>query len=241
MTLNGELYISPLPPDAGLNVLDIGTGTGIWAIEFAQEHPASVVTGLDLSPIQPPMVPPNCSFIVDNAEMDWIYSQPFDFIHARMLTFGIRDWPRLFRQSWDHLKPGGWVELQELRMPCRCDDGTAPRESPLINWSHIIVDSLATTGIDPVASDKFEQQLAEQGFVNIKAETIKWAIGSWPKGKREKEIGRWTAVNTLSGIQGISLAVLTRQLRWSPEAVELLLMDVRKQIMDRNSHAYISV
>jgi tRNA G46 methylase TrmB len=34
-------------------VLDIGTGTGIWAIDYADAHPDSTVIGVDLSPIQP--------------------------------------------------------------------------------------------------------------------------------------------------------------------------------------------
>jgi len=34
-------------------VLDIGTGTGIWAIDYADAHPDSSVIGVDLSPIQP--------------------------------------------------------------------------------------------------------------------------------------------------------------------------------------------
>ncbi|KAK0381561.1 TAM domain methyltransferase [Colletotrichum limetticola] len=34
-------------------VLDVGTGTGIWAIDFGELHPESEVYGVDLSPIQP--------------------------------------------------------------------------------------------------------------------------------------------------------------------------------------------
>jgi hypothetical protein len=33
-------------------VLDIGTGTGAWAIDFADEYPKAEVIGTDLSPIQ---------------------------------------------------------------------------------------------------------------------------------------------------------------------------------------------
>ncbi len=36
--------------------LDIGTGTGIWAIDFADEYPDTTVIGTDLSPIQPDVV-----------------------------------------------------------------------------------------------------------------------------------------------------------------------------------------
>jgi hypothetical protein len=33
ITLNGKLHLAPIGPTPE-NVLDIGTGTGIWAIEF---------------------------------------------------------------------------------------------------------------------------------------------------------------------------------------------------------------
>jgi methylase of polypeptide subunit release factors len=37
-------------------VLDVGTGTGKWAIEFADAYPGASVVGLDQSPIQPTWV-----------------------------------------------------------------------------------------------------------------------------------------------------------------------------------------
>ncbi|KAL1963768.1 hypothetical protein VTN77DRAFT_7834 [Rasamsonia byssochlamydoides] len=47
-------------------ILSLGTGTGIWAIQFANEYPSAQVIGTDLSPIQPPWVPPNCVFEIDD-------------------------------------------------------------------------------------------------------------------------------------------------------------------------------
>lgn len=34
-------------------MLDVGTGTGIWAIQLAKQYPRSTVVGTDLSLIQP--------------------------------------------------------------------------------------------------------------------------------------------------------------------------------------------
>ena len=51
LLLGGELHLAPL-----LNpkkILDIGTGTGLWAIEMADRYPDAMVVGTDLSPTQP--------------------------------------------------------------------------------------------------------------------------------------------------------------------------------------------
>ncbi|CZR54890.1 related to methyltransferase [Phialocephala subalpina] len=83
MTMDGALFAAPVTNPH--NVLDIATGTGIWAIEFAQENPGTSVVGTDLSPIQPSFVPPNCQFFIEDCEDDWIFSQKFDLIHGRAL------------------------------------------------------------------------------------------------------------------------------------------------------------
>lgn len=47
-----------------------------------------------------PRVPPNLSFEIDDAEEDWLFDpQSIDFVHARYLFHGIRDWPRLLQQA----------------------------------------------------------------------------------------------------------------------------------------------
>jgi SAM-dependent methyltransferase len=70
LTFNGKLFTCDV--DKGKKeirrVLDAGCGTGIWAIDFADEHPEAEVLGIDLSPIQPAFLPPNVTFVVDDLE-----------------------------------------------------------------------------------------------------------------------------------------------------------------------------
>ncbi|KAH6721202.1 S-adenosyl-L-methionine-dependent methyltransferase, partial [Leptodontidium sp. MPI-SDFR-AT-0119] len=62
----GKLHYAPL--ENFLEILDLGTGTGIWAIDIEDEYPSASVLGIDVSPIQPVWAPPNVKFMVDNFE-----------------------------------------------------------------------------------------------------------------------------------------------------------------------------
>ena len=101
LTLDGELFICPIDEKKGNihKVLDVGTGTGLWAMEFGEDYPEAHVLGIDLSPIQPKETLPNVEFEVDDLEEPWTFSHKFDFIHSRMMTGSFCDWPRFFEQS----------------------------------------------------------------------------------------------------------------------------------------------
>ncbi|KAJ0339351.1 hypothetical protein COL154_008867 [Colletotrichum chrysophilum] len=55
LTLDDRLGIAPpCREDAKVGrVLDVGTGTGIWAIQFGDDHPEADILGVDLSATQP--------------------------------------------------------------------------------------------------------------------------------------------------------------------------------------------
>lgn len=83
MVLNDQLFLAPIA-EHPQNILDLGTGTGIWAIEVADKYPSATVIGTDIAPIQPAWVPPNCTFQIDDAEEDWTFhDNTFDFVHNR--------------------------------------------------------------------------------------------------------------------------------------------------------------
>ncbi|KAE9579747.1 hypothetical protein CGMCC3_g4315 [Colletotrichum fructicola] len=107
ISLDDRLGVAPpcLGSSKPTRVLDIGTGTGIWAMHFGDEHPEAEVIGTDLSPIQPGFVPPNVKFEIDDLEDEWTYSLPFDYIHSRVMTSSIGDWSVYLRKCYENLKP----------------------------------------------------------------------------------------------------------------------------------------
>lgn len=48
--MDGKLNEAPVPEDAK-RAIDLGTGTGLWAINFGDEHENTEVLGIDLSPM----------------------------------------------------------------------------------------------------------------------------------------------------------------------------------------------
>jgi len=62
------------------------------------------------------------------------------------------------------------------------------------------------------------------GFVDVQEKLMAWPIGSWPKDEKVKVLGAWFEEDVLSGLQGTSMAILTRGLGMTIEGVEILSM-----------------
>lgn len=100
LIIEGRLHLAPISHTPH-RVLDIGAGSGIWAIEFGDLYPSAQVIGVDLSANLPNYVPLNVQFEVEDVEEAWTFSQPFDYIHSRYMVGAIRDWPKLMSQCFE--------------------------------------------------------------------------------------------------------------------------------------------
>ncbi|KAI1756237.1 S-adenosyl-L-methionine-dependent methyltransferase [Xylaria castorea] len=230
-----RLALAPVQEPA--RVLDFGTGTGTWAIEFAIQHPESDVLGTDLSPIQPEYVPPNCRFEIDDIEDEWMFSSKFDYVHGRHMVGSITDFPKLFASIYANLNPGGWVELQDYYVKLQSIDGTLDGTA-LQRWNHMLNHALTFTGRSGLHTVKYRRWLREAGFEDAREEVFAVPGNPWAKGEEQKQLGALQMENILEGLYGISISLFTKFLGMSPQAVETLLVDVRKDLMNRNIHFY---
>lgn len=136
---------------------------------MAEDYPHADIIGTDLSPIQPNWAPPNCRFFIDDAESDWTFSpgETFDYIHARTLAGGIGDWPKLLKQAYQHLKPGGWFEAQEFENLVWSDDGTHENATAINSWAELLTQSSKKFGKPMDVAPKLSQWMTEEGFANV--------------------------------------------------------------------------
>ncbi|KAF2490796.1 S-adenosyl-L-methionine-dependent methyltransferase [Lophium mytilinum] len=238
LTLDGALYRAPISKNVQ-NVLDVGCGTGIWAIEFAEEHPSAKVLGTDLSPIQPTDVPPNCSFLIDDADSEWLFREPFDFIHSRAMIAAFKDWPRYIEQAYANLKPGGYLEIQDFYFPCCCSDPSInSTNSPLMQWAELLVSAGAKIGIDMLLPGHLGETLKAAGFTEIHSKHYKWPVGPWAKGDKNKLLGRFAKEDLMDWLPSSALGMFTRVHGWTREEVEVFLASVRRELKEHKERHF---
>ncbi|PLB47667.1 S-adenosyl-L-methionine-dependent methyltransferase [Aspergillus steynii IBT 23096] len=236
LLFDGRLVFSPI--ENPKRILDIGTGSGIWAIDVALKFPGARVTATDISAHQPSWVPTNLTFQIDDAELDWNFSHLFDLVHMQNLNGAFRDWPRLFCQAYDNLKPGGYFEVKEADVYATCDDGTVPDDSSLRVIERECMGACVQLGQTLSAPENLKRWMEEAGFVDVQEHQFKLPMNTWPKDPHLKEIGRFQCAQYLGALSPYGLGLLVGVLGWSREETELFLVGVRENIQNRSIHAY---
>ncbi|ORY70306.1 S-adenosyl-L-methionine-dependent methyltransferase [Pseudomassariella vexata] len=233
---NGKLFFAPIG-DYPQKILDLGTGTGIWAIEMGDKYASAEVTGIDLSPIQPVWVPPNVKFVVDDVEDTWLNGDNIDFVHLRNMVPILRSPVRLLREIFANLKPGGWVELQDVDGQVHCDDHTLPSDWPVLVFCNLMVEAFAKLGTQSHAASFVARYLQEAGFVNIQHRTAKLPYGTWPRDKTMRLVGLYyrTAAEEFFPAMG---AIQMPLLGWSEEEMQVFFAKCRNAMRDESVHAY---
>ncbi|KAL1610488.1 hypothetical protein SLS60_002156 [Paraconiothyrium brasiliense] len=222
LSLDGELHLAPIG-DNPQRILDVGTGTGIWAIDMGDKYPSAEILGNDISPIQPNLVPPNVKFEVDDLEEEWVYSTKFDYIHVRYLACSIRDWPKLMRQCFKFLKP-------DFDTRFYTKGGEFTKDTKLSQWADKVADGLRKFGAEPDPGPQIEGWVTEAGFQSIEARTFPFPVGTWPKDKKLKEIGAFNLVQFLDNLEALTMRIYQNAWGWRPEEVKVLCAELRKEL-----------
>ncbi|KAI8296847.1 methyltransferase domain-containing protein [Colletotrichum sp. SAR 10_98] len=225
----GKLYYAPLEPEKTNRILDIGTGTGIWAIEVAEFFPNAEIIGNDLSATQETWVPPNVKFEVDDVESPWI-GRSYDYIFCRSMAGAIADWPKLVNNIFANTNPGGWAEFQDWDLLYRSDDGSYNEKHQTHKMLNMFFDACKIIGREARPGPLIPQWLEDAGFVNIVHHRYPIPVGPWARDPHYKDIGMMNLHQVLDGLEAFNLRLFTGVLGWTEAEVQVLLAQCRKEL-----------
>jgi hypothetical protein len=104
-----------------------------------------------------------------------------------------------------------------------------------------VVEAITLDGIDPDPSPKFKAMMEDVGFVNVREQPLKWPVGPWAEGKREKLIGRINVDNCKQACRPGGMALFTKRLGWTVAQVEEYMPKVEQDIADSKRLYYIQM
>ncbi|KAF4958164.1 hypothetical protein FSARC_11081 [Fusarium sarcochroum] len=221
LLLEGKLHLAPINPTPQ-RVLDLGTGTGIWAIDFAEN-------------------PPNCTFEVDDYEDEWLYRTGFDFIHARELEGCIADRDLLLQRAFQHILPNGYIEIQGVNAYLESDDGTIEKAPNAQTWMKCLREACTKFGKPADVAAEWKARMSKAGFVDVQQQVFKLPIGAWPRDPRLKELGKYQVIQELKLVDSYTPKLFEHALGWSPQDIQVLMAQVKQEMKDPAVHLYLPV
>ncbi|KAK3948610.1 S-adenosyl-L-methionine-dependent methyltransferase [Pseudoneurospora amorphoporcata] len=241
LVIGRRLYCAPLDKKRIQSVLDVGTGTGLWAIDFADEFPDVDVLGTDITPIQPNWVPANVRFELDDCNLEWTWpDNTFDFIHGRMLVGVIEDWYEFHRQAFRTCKPGGYVETFVGCTTFQCDDGTLKEGSAMSQWGKVFNEGGRQFGrtFEVYENDLQRKAMAAAGFEDIRYQDYFIPMGGWGSDKEAAERGLWWKIALEADLEGYINYIFNCLVGWTPEETKAYADQLRKEWSNPNIHGY---
>ncbi|RDH30840.1 S-adenosyl-L-methionine-dependent methyltransferase [Aspergillus welwitschiae] len=220
--------------------LDLGCGTGIWAIDIAQQLPSAFVVGVDLAPIQPPNKPENCIFRAPfDLESTWTLGEnEWDVIYLRMGCGDISDWQGLYRKVYAHLCDGGWLEQIEIDFTPRSVRHT--KDDCAMQFWYQSLTQATEKAMRPLAHcpQWTMQKLQEAGFVEIHHHQVGLPLGQWHNDDYERLVGLWYRQAFTESIEPLSVVPFRSVLGWSPDQIRHLATQVKSEALTEDNCNY---
>ena len=121
------------------------------------------------------------------------------------------------------------------------DDNTLRPGSAYVDMCMTFQRIAEKIGAAPDAPIQFKQKIIDAGFAGVTESKMKIPSTPWPKDQRLKRVGALELANVIDGAQGFLLRGFTQEFGRSREELELMLMQMRKELMSQKDHSYVTL
>ena len=200
--LNTLLHDAPIhAPVSNLRgILEIGHGTGLMTTLLGRKFPQAKVYGIDpsLTPIGFHAKPDNVEYIQGRYE-DLLESKDvrlqlasFDYIFVRMAVCWVVDWSSHIRRLMSLLKPGGWMELQDVSLATHFSNESVDPVDQDWLWARVVRD-VCLASINASAGLHLQERMIEASLRDVKSICYPFCINQPLPDRPETEpIARYT-------------------------------------------------
>lgn len=92
----------------------------------------------------------------------------------------------------------------------KSDDGSITEGNPWDRCNKLVDQCSDRYGKTMKIQEKMRDLMEEAGFVDIVETKFKWPVGLWGATPKMKDVGRWNMAHWMEGLEGWTLALLTR-------------------------------
>jgi ubiquinone/menaquinone biosynthesis C-methylase UbiE len=220
-------------------ILDVGIGTGRWALETATQYPGARVVGLDLT--SPPTLQStehdvlairgdqgksaisNFSFVAGNILSSLPFKEgAFDYVHMRFLSAAIplAHWRHVMSELARVTRRGGWIEVVDTSWTPLYG---GPATEQLFHWARI---AGMVHEINLQVAAWIGSLFLDSGLGNVTAPKLQL-----PMGRKGGRVGSMVAANAIAVAEAIQPWIVGYNIA-TEEACKSTLEGVRAEVME---------
>lgn len=155
--LEKKLLLAPIKNPK--KILEVGSGSGAWAIQAAQTYPEAEVLAIDIAPLPPRPLPSNLKYKNLNVTQPLpLDPASFDVVHARFVLVHLPEFPEVLKRIIQLVKPGGFLLIEDNEHRVFGDIGPGTTR-----FFEVYNGYMKSRGADPMTGPKLEPLLRESG------------------------------------------------------------------------------
>jgi len=146
-------------------ILDLGSGSGAWAIQAAQMYPDAEVIAADMTPPPQRLFPSNVRLVHVDLTKDFFETltpNSYDVVHMRIVLQHVANAVEVLPRVVKLVKPGGWFVVEDLDLMLCSDDSVMGDDTK--RFLDILISHMQSKGSDPQIGQKIEGLLKKTGL-----------------------------------------------------------------------------